>query len=261
MADKKKDKQYSAPALEKGLEILELLLRSPEPMGQSEIARELGRSSNEIFRMLSVLEASRYLLRDSSSGEYLASMKLFSLSRHYRPLQNLINVAREPMRCFSEETGQECHLSVLEESNMVVLYEQRAPMSVGIFLEAGSTHNPLRTVSGRLLLAQLEEQERERSLQLIAETYGETSKKVKEVEQTLNKMQSDDSAEAQDESLRGLSDLSTLILASDSVFSAALATTFFSSTLDAAGREKLKAKLIRCAADIRERLGHARARG
>ena len=43
---------YAAPALEKGLDILEMLCRSEQPLSQTQIAQELGRSVGEIYRML-----------------------------------------------------------------------------------------------------------------------------------------------------------------------------------------------------------------
>jgi hypothetical protein len=48
--------KYTAPALEKGLDILERLSLSETGLSLSEIARDLGRSVSEIFRMLVVLE-------------------------------------------------------------------------------------------------------------------------------------------------------------------------------------------------------------
>ena len=48
--------KYTAPALEKGLDILEFLADFPEGLSKVDIAKGLGRSLNEIFRMVSVLE-------------------------------------------------------------------------------------------------------------------------------------------------------------------------------------------------------------
>ena len=58
--------KYRAPALEKGLEILELLSTSQEPLTQTEIARALGRSKNEIFRMLATLVQHGYVSKTQS---------------------------------------------------------------------------------------------------------------------------------------------------------------------------------------------------
>ncbi len=46
----KMKKDYTAPALEKGLDILELLAVSPIGLSQAEIATKLKRSVNEIYR-------------------------------------------------------------------------------------------------------------------------------------------------------------------------------------------------------------------
>ena len=48
--------QYSAPALDEGLDILELLSDEAGGLSQSEIAEATGRSVGQIFRVLATLE-------------------------------------------------------------------------------------------------------------------------------------------------------------------------------------------------------------
>ena len=55
--------RYTAPALEKGLDVLELLASVSEALTHSEIARRLGRSVSEVFRMLVCLEERGYISR------------------------------------------------------------------------------------------------------------------------------------------------------------------------------------------------------
>src|SRR3546814_3794137 len=64
---------YAAPALEKGLDILELLSSVSRPMGLSDISQAVGRSKNEIFRMLHVLEKRHYIER--AQGKYLYTLR------------------------------------------------------------------------------------------------------------------------------------------------------------------------------------------
>ena len=47
--------KYRAPALDKGLDILEFLAASPTGLSQAEISKGLGRATNEIYRMLNTL--------------------------------------------------------------------------------------------------------------------------------------------------------------------------------------------------------------
>src|SRR3546814_12419593 len=69
---------YSAPALEKGLEIIELLAAERRPMSTRAIAERLGRSEGEIFRVVFVLVERGYLRRDSVSDELTLRNRLFA---------------------------------------------------------------------------------------------------------------------------------------------------------------------------------------
>jgi len=59
------ERRYRAPALDKGLEILEYLSGQRMPLTQLEIADGLQRSSGEIYRMLLCLEERGYLAREA----------------------------------------------------------------------------------------------------------------------------------------------------------------------------------------------------
>ena len=48
--------RYTTPALEKGLDILELFASTSDELSKREVARRLGRTVSEIFRMLVCLE-------------------------------------------------------------------------------------------------------------------------------------------------------------------------------------------------------------
>ncbi|RYD46772.1 MAG: IclR family transcriptional regulator, partial [Sphingomonadales bacterium] len=65
-----KNTAYAAPALEKGLDILELLSSVSQPMGLSDISQAVGRSKSEIFRMLHVLERRHYIERAQANDLY-----------------------------------------------------------------------------------------------------------------------------------------------------------------------------------------------
>ncbi|MEA3094160.1 MAG: hypothetical protein QOJ04_5502, partial [Caballeronia sp.] len=54
--------RYSAPALEKGLDIIELLASHPEGLSLADLGKTLGRTTAEIFRMVVTLETRGYLL-------------------------------------------------------------------------------------------------------------------------------------------------------------------------------------------------------
>jgi DNA-binding IclR family transcriptional regulator len=74
MAQDESKRYYSTPALEKGLDILELFAANPEGFNVSDVARRLNRTVSEIFRMILCLEKRGYLAQvDSpeSTGFYV----------------------------------------------------------------------------------------------------------------------------------------------------------------------------------------------
>ena len=71
---------YRAPALDKGLDIIELLALSAEGLTQAQIANHLNKSVNEIYRMLNTLKERGYLEFEEKSDQYKLSFKLLNLS-------------------------------------------------------------------------------------------------------------------------------------------------------------------------------------
>ena len=69
---------YAAPALEKGLDILELVCRNETPLSQKDIARLLGRSVGELYRMVNCLVDRGYLA--NVDEKYTVTTKLFELA-------------------------------------------------------------------------------------------------------------------------------------------------------------------------------------
>ena len=61
MKQKKQFRNYNAPALDKGLDILELLSNNNGGLTQAEIASQLNKSVNEIYRMISTLKNREYV--------------------------------------------------------------------------------------------------------------------------------------------------------------------------------------------------------
>jgi len=61
--DEGPEARYRAPALDKGLDILEILAAQSEGMTRAELVRTMGRGPSEIYRMLERLVARGYVRR------------------------------------------------------------------------------------------------------------------------------------------------------------------------------------------------------
>ena len=165
--------KYRAPALEKGLEILELLSTSQEPMTQTEIARALGRSKNEIFRMLATLVQRGYVSRTQSGEGYSLSLKLFATAQRYSPIVRLLEVATPLMRRATKKVWQSCQIGMESGGNIVIASSVEAPGHWGLAIRTGSVIGLWNTGTGRVLAAFRSEQDCEELLALHQPAVGE----------------------------------------------------------------------------------------
>jgi len=141
---------YAVPALEKGLDILELLADTAGGLGQTEIAEATGRSVGQIFRVLGVLERRGYVVRDRQSGLYSFSMAAFDLAHRHPPLRGLISLATTPMRELSDRVRQSCNLSVLDAGRVRIVAQVESPADFGYRVRVGAVF-PVETATGEVL--------------------------------------------------------------------------------------------------------------
>lgn len=142
---------YSAPALEKGLDILEMLCHSKASLSQTEIALQLGRSVGEIYRMLTCLVDRNYIV--SVNDTYAVTTKLFELAHSNPPTNRLLSEAAPIMQELSSELEQACHLTVYNQGRQIVIAKVDNPTGLGFSIRVGAELDVLVSASGRVLLA------------------------------------------------------------------------------------------------------------
>lgn len=143
---------YKAPALEKGLGILECLAGAAAPMTLQQLSLALGRSASEIYRMLEVLVDQGYVLREA--GLHRLSLKLFKLGVGQMPTRNLLAVSLPVMEEVAQASRQALHLSVHADQRLVVVAAIPSPEPLSFSVRLGS-HFPFRAdrTSARVITA------------------------------------------------------------------------------------------------------------
>lgn len=144
---------YAAPALEKGLDILELLAEVGEPLSTRAIAERLARSKGEIFRMVFVLQQRGYLVREAGTDRLALSRRLFDLGIRTPGGRQLTSIVLPLMERFSEESGQAAHLVVLSRAQTVVLATTSGHLDATVIVRLGYGRPALEANSGLLILA------------------------------------------------------------------------------------------------------------
>lgn len=167
MTDDDSDR-YRAPALDKGLDILELLAGVDGGLTQAEIAKKLGRSPNEFYRMLDRLVRRGYVTR-IDGDRFSLTLKLFGLAQLHAPVRRLASYAIPLMRDLAEASRQANQLVVFDRGCPIVVAQQEAPGYWGISIRVGSRISLFDTGSGHVLLAFRSNEERE---MMISENLG-----------------------------------------------------------------------------------------
>jgi DNA-binding IclR family transcriptional regulator len=152
MLDKTAPK-YSAPALEKGLDILELLSNSEAGLSQIELARDLGRSVSEIFRMLVVLEQRGYIAQEPATDRYILTTLMFEVAHRMPLIRRLTTSATPLMRELAQSINQSVHLAVLAEDSVLIAGQVDPPARHVMSVRLGTRVDVWRASSGRVVMA------------------------------------------------------------------------------------------------------------
>ncbi|MBY7786502.1 IclR family transcriptional regulator [Vibrio fluvialis] len=180
-----KKTEYRAPALEKGLEILELLAEQSEPLSKKQIAEKLNRSINEIFRMLSVLMERQYIEYDSETSCYSLTLKMFALSNQHPPIAQLLKRANPLMEALCHKVNQSCHLCSYKNGELLVIAREESPYKMGFSLRLGSKIDICLSGSGIVLLSFSEAKQRKEILKKARATADEVAHALSHIDKTV----------------------------------------------------------------------------
>ncbi|HEV7957483.1 MAG: MarR family transcriptional regulator [Microbacteriaceae bacterium] len=148
----KEQPEYAVPALDKALDVLELLADQPGGLTQGAIADAVDRSVGQIFRVLQRLERRGWIFREKQSGLYVLSTRMLDLANRHPPLRGLVEMALGPMRELAESVRQSCNLSVLESDRVRVIAQVESPSDFGFRVRVGAAF-PVATPAGLVLSA------------------------------------------------------------------------------------------------------------
>lgn len=135
---KAKKLQPGAPALEKGLDLLEALAAESRGLSQKQLAERVGRSVGEIFRMLVALEQRGYVARDHATGEYGLTLKLFRIASQLPPTERLLQAALPVMEQLASRVQLSCHLAVLHGEQFMVIARIEPEWLMGWSVKVGA---------------------------------------------------------------------------------------------------------------------------
>lgn len=157
----------SVPALERGLDILELLNQVPEGLGISELAARLSLNKNAVFRITHTLTDRNYLERDPVTKRFRLSTRLLSLGLPQVGDVSLVEVALPVMRELRDLTRETVQLGIRVGDEGVIIEQVSGLHPLRIAVDIGLRFPLHNNAPGKVLLASQAPRERAATLSRI----------------------------------------------------------------------------------------------
>lgn len=244
---------YPTPALEKGLDILELFASTPSGLTVSEVARRLNRTVSEIFRMLLCLEQRGYLAQSANKERYQLTLRLFRLGQEHPPTKRLVTEALPTMHQVAHELRQSCHLGVLDGGHVVILAQVDSPESTGFYVKVGSKVDLMHAATGHVILAHQDEDSCERAID--EWTLETKKKKPADLEEHLAKIRVRGYERRASYEVTGVVNISFPILNAQGNAVAGLTVPYVKRIEDPVGIQEIIVSLRRASRQISEAIG------
>lgn len=247
--------RYTTPALEKGLDILELFASTSEELSKREVARRLGRTVSEIFRMLVCLEERGYLAQATGEDRLRLTLKLFKLAQEHPPVKRLAAKALPVMQDLAHKINQSCHLGVLDGGKIIIVAQVDSPASTGFYVKAGSSVDLMEAATGHVILAHQRAETRARA---ISEWQRETKRKIpSDLERHLEKIRKQGFEERASYQVSGVLNVSNPIFDDQHFAIAALTVPFLKRLQDPTTAKDVRLHLQNASLEISRELGGA----
>lgn len=143
----------AVPAVEKALDVIELLAGTSNGLTMNEIVDALQRTMGEVYRVVIYLAERGYLVQDANTARYSLTLQLFELAHRHNPTERLIQAALPMLGKIAGRSNQSCHLGVLNRTHVLVLASTPSPMPAGYSVRTGAMFPVVQTSSGHVILA------------------------------------------------------------------------------------------------------------
>lgn len=243
--------KYSAPALEKGLDILELLSLSQTELTLSQVATGVGRSKSEIFRMMIVLEERGFIARDGSDG-YRLTDRMGQLGARRAVNNRLAEIAAPVLADLAEDVNLSCHLSIMDDTGLVAIAQAGAASGYGISVPVGHRTALADAAAGMCFLAfTRDEDRRDRLVKELTRTSGSASALTEEVSACRTRLVARRIA-----GTSPIAELATPVIGMSSGQTvAAITVPFFGNAAEEDWLDRVTTALTRAGRNLHERLG------
>ena len=158
---------YPIKVLNKTFSVLEILLKHNTPMNMTEISEKLDFYPSTIHRILDTLKYAGYVEQDPATQKYQLGLKLLELGMAKLQQLDLVREATPYLKELARNCNETAHLGILEDTNVLYLAKEESSQTIRMISYVGRRAPIHCTALGKVLLANLPLEERNKLLDRI----------------------------------------------------------------------------------------------
>ena len=139
--------------VQKALNLLEALVRSGQPRRLTELARQLGLTKPNVYRLLSTLSTLGYVKKDPLTSLYSPTLKMWEMGSLLVRDVDLVSVAGPRLRRLCDEARESVQLAVFDAGFAVYVDKVDSPHPLKAMTTIGSRLPATAVSTGKALLA------------------------------------------------------------------------------------------------------------
>ena len=257
----RKSRTPTVKVLDKALRILDLYAPGREGLSLEEIAGATGYPKPTVFRILKTLERGGLITYDQGRGSYSLGIKLLELGGMVYESLSLRKAAASQMDRLSQELRATVLLGIIREDHLLYIDKRESQSLIRVSSYMGLKRPPHYGMLGMVLLAFMEDKERERLLKayppqkLTPATVTETGQLLRRLEETRRLGYYQESGEV----IEGVVGIGVPVRDFSGEVVAAMGAAFMEFQLREGGRERAVKELIRASREVSRAMGYASA--
>lgn len=151
--------QSSVQSVERTFRIIEILSHYPQGLTLKDITEKTALNKTTVFRLLDTLIQMKYINKDSLSGRYMLTIRLFQIGSKALDSLDILSVSRPHLERLTLLTDEVTHLVIPDDNKIVYLYKE-IPNNNAIMASRVGTYNYMYcTGLGKSILAVLSDEE------------------------------------------------------------------------------------------------------
>ena len=156
--------EIALKSLKNAIDVLNCFTTDTHLQGVSEIARKLDMNKSKVSRILSALNNEGVVVKTEYNQKYRLGLKILDWAEVILSKSDLRNIAQPYMEKLRLETQESVHLWIIQDDQRVCIEGIQGPKSVFMNVKVGHRFPLYAGATGKVLLAFLPSEEREKLL-------------------------------------------------------------------------------------------------